>query len=302
MRILISGSKGFLGNYIYSHLIEIGYKVDTIGKSSDDTILINLCQKFILEETYDCVIHVAGKAHISNNSVQADELFHKNNVVATSNLLNSIDKTKLPKYFVFISSVSVYGLTNGKLIDENSPLQASDSYGKSKVIAEDLIINWGKLNNVKYTILRLPLVVGENPPGNLGAMINGLKKGYYFNIGGVDARKSVVLASDVAKFVIPAALVGGIFNLTDGYHPTFKELSDAICIKLGRRKALKIPYWLAKTIAWFGDHMINSLPLNAKNLEKFNLTLTFDDSKARNYFNWQPTSAIFYFEKQDNKI
>jgi hypothetical protein len=41
--------------------------------------------------------------------------------------------------------------------------------------------------------LVLPLLVGENPRGNLGVMMRAIDKGYYFNIGGGKARKSMVL-------------------------------------------------------------------------------------------------------------
>lgn len=46
-----------------------------------------------------------------------------------------------------------------------------------------------KQHNVVCTILRLPLLVGTNPPGNLGAMIKGIARGYYFNIGGGKSKK-----------------------------------------------------------------------------------------------------------------
>ena len=90
-------------------------------------------------------------------------------------------------------------MDQGELVTENDELLAKDAYGLSKILAEKLIQEWCKKNKVVCTILRLPLVVGYNPPGNLGAMIKSIKSGFYLNIAGGKVKKSMVLASDVAK-------------------------------------------------------------------------------------------------------
>jgi hypothetical protein len=56
-------------------------------------------------------------------------------------------------------------------------------------------------NNVICTILRLPLIVGENPPGNLGNMIKSIKKRHFFLIKNNNSQKSMVLAKDVANYI-----------------------------------------------------------------------------------------------------
>ena len=164
--------------------------------------------------------------------------------------------------------------------------------GKSKILAEKIIINWCKTNNVKYTILRLPLIVGLNPPGNLGSMIRSIERGYYFNINNGTASKSMVLANDVANFIIKASNNGGVFNLTDGLHPTFNDLSNAISKNRKRHRILNLPYAIAKVLAKFGDIFGQSFPLNTNKLIKITSTLTFDDSKARKSFKWEPKSVV----------
>jgi nucleoside-diphosphate-sugar epimerase len=154
---------------------------------------------------------------------------------------------------------------------------------------------WCKQYNVVCTILRLPLVIGANPPGNLGAMIKGIKDGYYFNIAGGKAKKSMVLAEDVGKFIIKAADVGGIYNLTDCYHPTFSELSVVIARKFGKRKVYNLPLWLSTIVAYFGNILWEKFPLNSNKLNKICATLTFDDTKAREAFGWNPIRVINAF-------
>jgi nucleoside-diphosphate-sugar epimerase len=185
----------------------------------------------------------------------------------------------------------------GVQIDEKHPLLAIDPYGLSKIQAEHLVLDWCQKNNVLCTILRLPLLVGENPPGNLGVMLNGIKKGYYFNIAGGLARKSMVLAEDVANVLIKASEIGGIYNLTDGYHPSFYELSNAIAKNNGKKRIFNMHFLIAKSIALIGDFVSTKFPLNSSKLNKITTDLTFDDSKARHILGWNPEKVLDYYSR-----
>ncbi len=288
--ILLTGSSGFLGKSILSSLKL--KQIVTLGRRNAD-INIDISQETFYIPPVDLVIHTAGKAHTRSNDSHEKKLFYDTNVNGTINLLNSIkESNSFPKSFLFISSVSVYGLDNGINLDETTSLNAKDCYGQSKIQAENLVTKWCNQYNVTCTILRLPLVVGNNPPGNLGSMINSIKTGFYFNIEGGKTKKSMVLATDIAKFILKAAEIGGIYNLTDGYHPSFSELSSHISIQLGKRKPINMPLWLARIIAKFGDLLGNSGPINTNRLKKITSDLTFDDSKAREAFGWNPIRVL----------
>ena len=173
---------------------------------------------------------------------------------------------------------------------------AKDKYGKSKIQAEIDILEWCRYHQVVCTILRLPLVVGLNPPGNLRAMIRSIQKGFYLNVGGGNTRKSMVLAEDVAKFILPASRVGGTFHLTDGEHPTFKQLSSVIAKEVNRKHVFNIPLFIAKILALFGDIWGLNAPFNSLKLTKIISELTFDDSLARQKFGWAPRSVLENFK------
>ena len=291
MKILISGANGFLGKHFTEYFSELNFNFDTIGMSKKNTIFANFENKIQIANSYFLVIHAAGKAHSIPNAEKKISEFFKINVIGTSNFLEGLSK-KIPRQFVFISSVSVYGLVEGENIDESYPLLAEDPYGKSKIKAENLVIEWCKEHDVTCTILRLPLVVGANPPGNLGAMIKAIKKGFYFNVAGGKAKKSMVLAKDVANFILNVAEVGGIYNLTDGVHPSVNELSINISKNFGRSFVPNLPSFAANILAFFGDYFGSSFPFNSKKLKKIKSTLTFDDSKARAAFGWDPYPVL----------
>ena len=292
MKVLITGSNGFLGNIIKQRL-KSSCDVNTLGRQNSD-YCVDLSSRYSIKFTqkFDLVVHAAGKAHIIPKTSIDNDSFFNINVMGTRYLLESLKSSGIPKQFVFVSSVSVYGLNKGILINENTDLKAVDPYGKSKIEAEAIVQKWCDENNVICTILRLPLIAGPNPPGNLGTMIRGIKKGYYFNIAGGNAQKSMVLAEDIAKFIIDAAMVGGIYNLTDGYHPTFNELSNVISFQLGKGTVYNLPKSLARMFAFTGDIFGNVFPFNTNMYKKITSTLTFDDSAARRAFGWNPKPII----------
>ena len=294
MRILLTGANGFLGNSIRKFFAK--EQVATLSRS-DSNINHDLSAGVPELPLCSMVIHAAGKAHFVPTSRKHVEEFFNVNVGGTRNLLTGLEKlATLPKSIVFISTVAVYGLDTGILINEQASLQAKDPYGLSKIQAEELIQEWCLKNNVTSAILRLPLIAGPNPPGNLRSMISGIQRGYYVNIAGGTARKSMVLADEVAKILLKAGHVGGIYNLTDGCHPSFAELSEIIANQLVKSKPRSLPFWVAEVLATIGDLGGSLAPINSNKLQKVISDLTFDDSKARELLGWNPTPVLKGFK------
>jgi nucleoside-diphosphate-sugar epimerase len=294
MKIIITGASGFLGQHITRYFQN--HEVVRLGRTEGD-ILAHLEKDIPALPFADIVIHAAGKAHMVPRTKAEEQDFYTVNVQGTQNLLQALDNNaQLPGAFVFISTIAVYGKDTGTGINENTPLAASDPYGKSKIVAEKLIQQWCEDRQVSYAILRLPLIAGSNPPGNLKSMIQGIKKGYYLNIAGGKARKSMIMASSVPEAILPAIKAGGIFNLTDGAHPSFSELSACIATQLGKVPPMSLPGSLASLIAIIGNYVGKKSPFNKKNYKKMINDLTFDDSKARNSFGWNPVKVIEHFK------
>ncbi|MES2647126.1 MAG: NAD-dependent epimerase/dehydratase family protein [Bacteroidota bacterium] len=285
--VLITGSGGFLGKYLVNHL-SAQNTLHTLSRSNSNFYSIDLATQIpVITTKYNLVVHAAGKAHSIPKSKEEAEDFYTVNELGTRHLCQGFENAGLyPDHFVFISSVAVYGLETGNMINEESPLLGKSPYAKSKINTELFLESWCNNKPVKLTILRLPLIAGINPPGNLGSMIRAINKNRYFNIGRGDARKSMVLAEDVAKAIPFAAAAGGTYNLTDGSNCTMATLSKLIAKQLGKPDPKSIPVWLAKLIAFVGNIYGQSAPLNTSKLTKLMCTLTFDDTKARKAFGW----------------
>lgn len=299
MNILLTGATGFLGKAIFDVLNE-NHQLSTLSRNIADYQICLETEIPVFFTPFELVVHCAGKAHSVPKTDFEKKQFYDVNVTGTINLLEGLKKSGLPNQFIFISSVSVYGQEIGSSINENHSLDAKDAYGLSKIKAEKVVLDWCEENKVICTILRLPLLIGKNPPGNLGTMIKAINKGYYFNIDGGKAKKSMVLAKDVASFITIVAPVGGIYNLTDGIHPDFFQLSLAI----SNRKTFSLPLSLAKLIGKIGDVFGDNFPVTSLKIKKITSELTFDDTKARELLNWRPEEVLVYLmrEKYLNKI
>lgn len=289
MKVLLTGAKGFLGKYLLSEMIVQQIQVDIVGRTAENTFQCDLAKDSLelpSDASYDMVVHNAGKAHfVPQNEAEGKE-FYDVNVGGTEKLLEAILSLKnKPKCIVFVSTVAVYGLELGENIDETAPLLGSTPYAKSKIMAEEMIQTWCASNGVNCVILRLPLVVGENAPGNLGAMEKAIRKGYYFRLGTGNARRSMVNAVDVAKLIPSLIVMNGVYNLTDGLHRSFAEMDTFLAQKHGKA-VKKIPVWMGKWAAKLGD-FIPGFPLNTYRLGKLEQSLTFNDDKARRELNWK---------------
>ena len=291
--VLLTGASGFLGQHILKAWPH--HQITVLGRShipGYPQLEVDLRHSFRVDTHFETVVHAAGLAHvIPKNSQQADE-FHQVNVEGTRHLLQALAGDHLPRQFVFISSVAVYGLTTGENIHEDFPLLAADPYGASKVSAEKLVTQWCDQNQVKLTILRLPLVCGVGAPGNLGKMVKAVQKNRWMHIAGGNARRSMVLAFDVAAVVEKAWSIGGTYNLTDGEHPSYRQLYEKMARFYQAGKAPNIPLWLAQGLAKLGDLWGGSFPINSKVLEKLTKNLIFEDKKAREYLNWKPRPVL----------
>lgn len=295
MKLIFTGASGFLGNNVYS-LLERIYEITTVGLTMQDDYMVNIAQEIPnLGERYDIVLHAAGKAHSVPKTEAEKQVFFDVNLQGTKNLCAALEKVGVPRAFIFISTVAVYGCDCGENITEEYPLNGDTPYALSKRFAEEYLKKWCFEHNVILGIIRPSLIAGPNPPGNLGTMINGIRGRKYFCIAGSKAKKSVLMVQDIAKLVPLLVVKGGIYNVCDSYQPSFRDLETIICKQLGKSLPMSIPYWMAKGMALVGDCLGKTAPINSLKLKKMTKSLTFSNEKAIRELGWTPTSVLENF-------
>lgn len=288
MKILVAGSNGFLGRIICDVLHE-KHEIVTLSRKNAD-INVDMSISTTALPHCDILVHCFGSAHFAPKKRLDEKIFFDVNVRGTENLLKSIEQSVKPKAIIFISSVSVYGLNSGLNVDETYTTSPNTPYGVSKLAAEEILSIWAYRNNVNLTILRLPLVIGLNPKGNLNLLIRAIMNGYYFRFSKKEVLKSVVLAEDVANLIPMLIEKKGIYNLTDGNGIKTSAIENHISQKFNKNVYF-LPFWFVQFIAFIGD-IFPIIPLNSDKLKKLNCSLTFSSTKARKDINWNPNDIF----------
>jgi len=165
MRILVTGGAGFLGSHITNLLIKDGHEVvilDNLKKGYKE--LVNPKAKLVVGDIndpvktqealdgIDAVIHMAGLIVVPE-SVKYPELYVKNNVLGSVNLLDCMAKKNVKK-IIFSSSACVYGEPKNLPITEDEPLHPDNPYGASKASVEAFLQAYHANHNFDVTILR----------------------------------------------------------------------------------------------------------------------------------------------------
>lgn len=271
-KILLTGANGFIGSNILKVLNEKNIDVDCIirkkNKKIPQAIIHNL--KFELDLSskikYDCIIHAAATS--PQKKIDFEDYFF-DNIVATKNLINFANNNGVKK-IIFLSSISVLGEINHKLISVTTPVINPSDYGLSKAICEKLLFS--KNNKFKSISIRLPGVLGKNSVRNLLTEI--LEK----------AKKSEVI---------------DIYNPKSKFNNCIdvKNLSLFICelisCKINEHDTFPIASKDSLKIIDIVERIINKLGSFSKIniIKKNNLSFRVNNSYAINKYNYRPNTV-----------
>ncbi|MFE7063734.1 NAD-dependent epimerase/dehydratase family protein [Sutcliffiella sp. NPDC057660] len=189
-KILITGKSSYVGKSLEKWLGKYPdkYSVTSISLRADSWKE----KKF---SGYDVVFHVAGIAHIKETKENAD-LYYKVNRDLTYEVARKA-KNEGVKQFIFLSSMSVYGIESG-VINRKSPLNPKSNYGKSKLQAEELI---KPLQNEKFkvAIVRPPMIYGKGCKGNYVRLAKFALITPVFP--DIDNKRSMIYIDNLSEFV-----------------------------------------------------------------------------------------------------
>ncbi len=156
MRVLITGSSGFIGYRIYNFLKKRKINITEISRSkknSKTNLKIDLTEFKKINKKFDVLIHCAANTPPKYNNREI-----KKNYLINCNILKIAKETGIKK-IIYLSSMSIYE-KNKKRIYENSQKTSKDVYGKTKLHGERIFLNNKKIFDQIF-ILRLPSVVGK---------------------------------------------------------------------------------------------------------------------------------------------
>lgn len=188
-KILITGANSYIGTSFEDYISKLDdYQVDTVD------MMDNLWKEQDFS-SYDVVFHVAGIAHIKEIP-EIESLYYEVNRDLVIDVAKKAKNSGV-KQFVFLSSMSVYGLTSG-IITPNTVPNPNTYYGKSKLQAE-VGLQLLRDDSFKISVLRPPMVYGKNCKGNFQSLIKIAKKVSFFPY--VNNQRSMIYIDNLSSFV-----------------------------------------------------------------------------------------------------
>ena len=189
-RILITGANSYIGDSFVKYLERWPeeYRADVLDMQNETWETADF-------SAYDAVFHVAGIAHIKETAENAHLYYEVNRDLAAA--VAEKAKAEGVNQFVFLSSMSVYGIEEGEITGQ-TPLTPKSNYGKSKLEAEEQL---DALRDESFSIvvLRPPMVYGEGCKGNYQTLVKLAKLLPVFPA--YENRRSMIHIDNLVSFV-----------------------------------------------------------------------------------------------------
>ncbi|MCU7357822.1 NAD-dependent epimerase/dehydratase family protein [Enterococcus dispar] len=228
-RILITGKNSYLGTSFIKYMMPYSkdYEICELDLKSKNWKENDFSR-------YDIIIHLAAIVHKKNIN---DNKYYEINRDLSVEVAKKAKRDGVSQ-FIFFSTMSVYGITDGVITRQTIP-KPKNAYGKSKLEAENLLIN---LNSAKFkiSILRPPMIYGPNAVGNYSKLSSFSKKIFFFPK--IDNRRSMLFIDNLSiyvKKIIDNELSGIFFPQNEEYVNT-SELVKLIA-EVNNRKIILIP-------------------------------------------------------------
>ena len=303
MKVLITGSNGFIGQHLVSNLRnEKGISLVLSSRKYVES-LSGLADQFIFPSIdsstdwkkvlvgVDAVVHLAGIAHDTKlNPKNSDIKYIESNIKTTSNLARQAVKAGVNR-FIYLSSIKV----NGEETSINKPFVADDIpdpqdiYAKSKLNAEIALKKISEISDLKLVIIRPVLVYGPGVKGNFLNLMKWIKRGIPLPFALISNKRDLVSINNLIKFITiclkhPSA-VGQVFLISDNISLSTKSLIEKLA-RFQKKKILLLPF--PKALLSLVFNLLGRKELSQKLLG----SLEVNTQKNINLLGWRPSQDM----------
>lgn len=306
--VMLTGATGFIGAHIAEKLIQKNIStrlfvrkrnslMDLLEKKGAKIYVAQPDDPGMLAKSLpgvDTVIHCAG----ATKALKEDDYF-KANLEFTIHILNLLNKQQ---NIIFISSQAAAGPSYSPVpIDEKAVPKPLTYYGKSKLLAECHIREWGMENAKRYTIIRPSVVYG---PGEkeLYKYFKLIKIGLLVLFGNGKKRISIIHIEDLVCAVIAAAerpSTGETYFVANDESYSWEEIGCAIKKALNKTFLLKVklPEFAAYPLAYFFVllSLLTGKPAlmnSQKIIEMKQSAWLCSNRKIKKTLNWRPKFSL----------
>jgi len=307
---LVTGASGFIGGRLAERLVNDGYQVRCLVRSSSDTSRLDKLGVEIAtgDLTSATTLKRAARgcryvfhcgALVSDWETPA--AIARINVEGTRHLLEASVDASVER-FIHFSTTDIYGYPGGAAIDETySGTRFRNWYAQTKRTAEDEVRRAGKA--LETVILRPATVYGPGSTDVVGGIARAIRDGNMLLIDRGRAVAGLVYVDNLVDAALLAlshdAAPGHAFNASDGLAITWKEFTDGLAEGLGCRGVRwSMPYWMAHGIGFTLEQgyrvvrrttRLTSQPLLSRQaVHVLGIDQDFSNRKAREMLGWEP--------------
>jgi dihydroflavonol-4-reductase len=309
MNVLVTGGTGFIGCSLVLKCLEQGHSVTVLGREDATEAEIanrdflqehgahvelgsvtNREQMYVLVSGMQMVLHLAAAQHEMN---VPDEHFRSVNVEGTRNLLDASVAAGV-KRFIHGSTIGVYARNVLDVVDEESPLNPDNIYGRTKAEGEEVVRSY--FDRLDCTIIRISETYG---PGDrrLLKLFRAIQNGVFFMVGRGNNIHQLIYVDDLVNGMLAAAshpaAIGEVFVLAGHQRLTSNEMVAAIASAVGakpvHRRAPLWPFmWLATILEFTLRPMGIQPPLHRRRMDFFTKSFRLSSEKAHRTFGFSP--------------
>lgn len=261
MKAIITGASGFVGSHLTRYLSGEGIETLSLSLRNKDWKNNNL--------QADVWIHLAGKAHDTDNTSTAQEYFTINTDL-TIELFDKFLQSEGRDFFYF-SSVKAAADTVEHILTEEVIPDPKTPYGKSKIEAEKYLLSARLPIGKRLFIIRPCMIHGPGNKGNLNVLFQLVSKGLPWPLASFANERSFISIDNVNYLMLQliknTKINSGIYNFADDEKISTNELVTIMGNVLEKKVMLwRIPKKWVSALARLGD--VLKFPLNSERLKK----------------------------------
>lgn len=274
MIITITGISGFVGQNLSKYLRDQGHFLNGLSLRNEN---------WSLDKSSEAIIHLAGKAHDTNNTSDSESYFNVNRDLTIS-LFDQFLNSDIKDFFYF-SSVKAVADTIDGILEENFAGNPQTPYGQSKFEAEKYLLQQNLPAGKRLFIIRPCMIHGPGNKGNLNLLYKVVEKGIPWPLASFQNHRSFLSIDNlnflILKMLLNKDIATGVYNFADDQALSTNELVRIIANVSGKKEKLwKLNAQLISGIAKIGD--FTKLPLNSERLKKLTESYVVSNTKVKN--------------------
>ena len=281
--ILVTGSSGFIGNYLIPQLLKQNYKVFGISKRKQKSFKnfisssmdINKITNSKLQNNFSKIIHMAALSDVDYCNLNPSKCYELN-VGGTQKMLEIVRKKDAE--FIFLSSSHVYGNSKNLPLSETESSSPLSHYASSKKMGEILCETYSLTYGLDIRIARMFSIYGPNSSKSnlVFNIINQVIHDSQITLGNITPKRDFIFIDDV---------ISGLLNIINSKKKGYDIYN------LGTGKSTSIVD-LINLVLNFSNKKMRVISKKDKIRKNDVLDVCANISKMSSHFNWKPQVSL----------